>query len=166
MPAVVKLDGSKFEALAKQMGGTEQAFDYLVPAALNEAGRSLYRDIVYDIYDKLEHKVPQSIIKDAVNIRSATDLVSAYSINAEGPYLPYYRWLTKNDEKVCPICGPRQNEIYPVDIMEEIFPAHPNCRCSFEQIEFTPLLLEAGANNMETAVKRAMDEIMSAFTRL
>lgn len=37
-------------------------------------------------------------------------------------------WQTANDEAVCPICGSRHNQVYPLEQMKEI-PAHPNCRC-------------------------------------
>lgn len=38
--------------------------------------------------------------------------------------VPY--WLTRNDELVCPICGPRNNK----PITDGVFPpAHPRCRC-------------------------------------
>jgi SPP1 gp7 family putative phage head morphogenesis protein len=36
-------------------------------------------------------------------------------------------WITKNDERVCPICGPKHGK----EITDNVFPpAHPRCRCS------------------------------------
>lgn len=38
--------------------------------------------------------------------------------------IPY--WMTNNDEKVCPTCGPKDNK----EITDGVFPPeHPNCRC-------------------------------------
>ena len=38
-------------------------------------------------------------------------------------------WLTRMDEIVCPICGPRANKKIGVEISDEYPPAHPRCRC-------------------------------------
>jgi len=37
-------------------------------------------------------------------------------------------WLTANDDRVCPICGPRHNQ--PIT-NGEYPPAHPRCRCDY-----------------------------------
>lgn len=38
-----------------------------------------------------------------------------------------YVWRTANDERVCPICGPRDGQT----VMEDMLPpAHPRCRCA------------------------------------
>lgn len=45
--------------------------------------------------------------------------------------LPY--WLTERDERVCPVCGPLDNE--PSTVWRHRFngpPAHPRCRCRLE----------------------------------
>lgn len=36
------------------------------------------------------------------------------------------RWITQRDERVCKICRPRDNEVYPLDAVP---PKHHNCRC-------------------------------------
>lgn len=63
---------------------------------------------------------------------------------AEGNRLAYtsngvqqWRWQTNNDELVCPICGPLNQQVKPIGEVFGIFngqafdapPAHPNCRC-------------------------------------
>ena len=40
----------------------------------------------------------------------------------------YVRWITERDEKVCSVCAPRDNVIYPIDELPEL-PAHWHCRC-------------------------------------
>lgn len=47
------------------------------------------------------------------------------------------RWITKNDERVCPICGPRHNRIYWSDKVPYI-PVHDNCRCKTEDVKQLP----------------------------
>jgi len=39
-------------------------------------------------------------------------------------------WMTAQDEKVCPICGPRHGRIYPKGSLP-ILPAHVICRCAW-----------------------------------
>lgn len=42
-------------------------------------------------------------------------------------YVSLYQWNTQKDERVCPICSPKDGRIYAVG--GEKPPAHPNCRC-------------------------------------
>jgi len=37
-------------------------------------------------------------------------------------------WFTMDDERVCPVCGPRDGQQYPIDEFPAQ-PAHPQCRC-------------------------------------
>jgi len=39
-------------------------------------------------------------------------------------------WLTAGDDRVCPICAPQDGEVYPINVMENMIPAHPQCRCT------------------------------------
>ena len=40
-----------------------------------------------------------------------------------------FRWMTANDERVCPVCGPNHNQLFPLNQMSTLIPAHVNCRC-------------------------------------
>lgn len=40
-----------------------------------------------------------------------------------------YRVETAEDERVCPICGPRQGQVYPIDDTTNLPPYHGRCRC-------------------------------------
>jgi SPP1 gp7 family putative phage head morphogenesis protein len=40
-----------------------------------------------------------------------------------------FQWVTANDERVCPVCGPRHGKVYHYEEIPEI-PVHPNCRCA------------------------------------
>ena len=63
----------------------------------------------------------------------------AVGVQAAGdsdPLVGGYRWLTAEDEAVCPICGPRHNVVYPKGQVPDC-PAHVSCRC-----DLTPVPLE------------------------
>ncbi|QTD49648.1 phage head morphogenesis protein [Sulfidibacter corallicola] len=38
-------------------------------------------------------------------------------------------WLTLDDERVCPVCGPLNGQVFPIDQPLDQ-PRHPNCRCT------------------------------------
>jgi SPP1 gp7 family putative phage head morphogenesis protein len=40
-----------------------------------------------------------------------------------------FRWSTANDDLVCEICGPREGQLFPLNQMALMLPAHVNCRC-------------------------------------
>lgn len=42
-------------------------------------------------------------------------------------------WQTSVDELVCPICGERHNQTYPLSMLDDL-PAHVNCRCSAKPV--------------------------------
>lgn len=42
------------------------------------------------------------------------------------------RWVTMQDERVCPICGPLQGRVYRKGQFLPPLPAHANCRCQWE----------------------------------
>lgn len=43
-------------------------------------------------------------------------------------------WVTEKDEKVCNICGPRDEQIYPIELFPQM-PAHWHCRCHPEVVD-------------------------------
>lgn len=42
--------------------------------------------------------------------------------------VPYVRWVTQQDDRVCEMCGPRDGKVYRIDRLPP-FPAHWKCRC-------------------------------------
>lgn len=52
-------------------------------------------------------------------------------------YVSMHQWNTQNDERVCPICSPKDGKIYPIG--GEAPPAHPNCRCWVSPVTRLPL---------------------------
>lgn len=43
------------------------------------------------------------------------------------------KWVTENDEKVCPVCGPMDGKIYDIDKVP--VKPHVNCRCYLEAVK-------------------------------
>ena len=44
------------------------------------------------------------------------------------------RWNTQRDERVCPICAPRDGQLYQITDLGQFPPAHQNCRCWVEPV--------------------------------
>lgn len=42
--------------------------------------------------------------------------------------VPMVAWFTREDERVCKVCGERHGEVFPIGDAPQI-PAHPRCRC-------------------------------------
>jgi len=58
---------------------------------------------------------------ERATVREADKLLSKHGID---PMIPVHQ--TRNDELVCPVCGPRHNK----EIKDDIYPPlHPRCRC-------------------------------------
>ena len=43
-------------------------------------------------------------------------------------------WVTQKDEKVCAECGPRDEVVYPIELLPP-YPAHWHCRCEIYPVE-------------------------------
>lgn len=53
----------------------------------------------------------------------------------EDPVVGGLQWRTAEDEKVCLICGPLNDQIFPKDAVPEC-PAHVNCRCDLVPVSW------------------------------
>lgn len=62
-------------------------------------------------------------VQDAANTGALT------AMRQNGGVVEAYEWLTARDERVCPICAPRDGKRYTLDTWERP-PIHPQCRCS------------------------------------
>ena len=47
-------------------------------------------------------------------------------------FVSEFRWMTTQDDRVCPICAPRDQQVY--NMNEEHPPAHPRCRCWIQPV--------------------------------
>lgn len=62
-------------------------------------------------------------------IHSAANTGALSAMHANAALVVGYEWLTARDERVCPICAPRDGKRYTLDTQERP-PIHPQCRCS------------------------------------
>lgn len=63
---------------------------------------------------------------------SIINVVDAATVEAyEDAKVPYVKWLSEHDEKVCSICEERDGKVYRID---RIPTKHPNCRCRLEPV--------------------------------
>lgn len=49
-------------------------------------------------------------------------------------FVSQVRWMTAKDERVCPICGPKAGQLYPIGSTQDRPPAHPRCRCWIQPV--------------------------------
>jgi SPP1 gp7 family putative phage head morphogenesis protein len=68
---------------------------------------------------------------DVSTITEVTDVFARASRQAweASGLVARYRVETSNDERVCPICGPRQGQSYPIADTANLPPYHGRCRC-------------------------------------
>jgi len=45
-----------------------------------------------------------------------------------GLYVLFMQWNTQRDERVCPVCAPKDGQIMSI-LSNDVPPAHPRCRC-------------------------------------
>lgn len=82
---------------------------------------------------------------EAIGVTETSRVFAQSEIAASraNPFVTVLLWLTANDERVCPICGPRANLVVakesdgfrvPTDNTVGYPPAHVRCRCSLTQL--------------------------------
>lgn len=62
-------------------------------------------------------------------IHSAANTGALMAMHGNEELVVGCEWLTARDERVCPICAPRDGKRYPLDTQERP-PIHPQCRCT------------------------------------
>src|SRR5947209_1092884 len=84
---------------------------------------------LYGIMDSVQ-KIAEDI---SYSVQNMDEFEAAVADGGE-----YMVWVTAEDERVCPFCGPLDNKIISmdeIDQLESIPPAHVNCRCELQSIE-------------------------------
>ncbi len=83
-----------------------------------------------DLYEKIAQDFNMPIARAQTIAR--TETIRAFNTGAWSRYqaagFQRWQWLTAADERVCPICGPRDGNVYPASAEKP--PLHPNCRCT------------------------------------
>lgn len=66
-------------------------------------------------------------------VQGAANTGAIITLRENAPTVVAYEWLTARDERVCPICAPRDGKRYTLDTWERP-PIHPQCRCTLVPI--------------------------------
>jgi hypothetical protein len=143
---------------------TPADIDRALPIELNNAGHQLHYDLINEVADAFPD-LPVQVIAAAIESREATAQFPTFSIISRDTMVTYVEWVTKRDEKVCPICGPRDGVTYRIIDVMDIWPAHPNCRCTLERLGITSAMLEAGARLMPEALQNVATGLLEEFAR-
>ena len=87
-------------------------------------GDFLLEDVAQSLFRYYSPSRAELIAVTEVTRASGRELADRYGLNIVDI------WLTANDDRVCPICGPRHQQ----DITDNIYPpAHVRCRCGIRQ---------------------------------
>ncbi len=85
----------------------------------------------------LAKRISESV--NGIGIQRATVMARTETINAvtQGTIVRFQQagvetveWITAQDERVCPQCGPLNGEVFRLDGHHEVPALHPMCRCS------------------------------------
>jgi SPP1 gp7 family putative phage head morphogenesis protein len=136
-----------------------------IPIEVNNSGHALFNDVVDEIAKDFP-EVPPQVIASALTSREASALLPSFGISSDEKMVTYVEWVTSRDEKVCPICGPRDGVVYRIIDVMDIYPAHPNCRCRIERLSITDSMLRAGAELLPDAMERVAEGVLEQFSRV
>ena len=81
-------------------------------------------------------------------VQSAANTGALTALQANAAIVVGYQWLTAHDERVCPICAPKDGKRYPLNALERP-PIHPQCRCSIVPILADGVQVDADARLRE-----------------
>lgn len=157
------LETSSLEALISAMDTIEPKLPMMMSAAVNVGGARLTTLAEAALAMRFPEMAPAAIAS-ALTSSLATEDIATYTLAANGADLPYFRWLTQRDEKVCKICGPRDGRIYSTRDAGTLFPAHPNCRCRLDRIGLGSALIDAADAILPEPMQIATDHFLAAFT--
>lgn len=85
--------------------------------------------------DSIGRKLP-SLVRARIIAR--TEVIRAHHVGAINTYreagivgvMVRAEWLTAGDDRVCAACEELEGQIFPLDVIEDLIPLHPQCRCA------------------------------------
>lgn len=102
------------------------------PTTLGELTRGINVPALTDALGRVimpETRAEMIAITEVTRAAVAGEQAIVDAITRENPHIRMVaRWQTKNDERVCPICGPRHGQLQGEGWFDDP-PAHPRCRC-------------------------------------
>lgn len=152
-----------FGSLTTVVERIPEELDRALPEILNNVGDKMSHDAVELLSTKFN--LPGAYIEEGLITRTATAMVYTFELSSRQDRFPYVQWITQRDERVCPICGPRDGRIYTKMEVRYIWPAHPNCRCIIQPLSLGDALVEVGQTVVPAAVEEAALKILSVFER-
>lgn len=165
----VKVDVDDLRHLSDDITVIEHAFAALMPGALNKAGDRMYSEVVTDIVQafstqKVHRRIGPTAVRNGLRVENANETIARYSVESVQPQFPYMRWITQRDERVCPICMPRDAMIFPDTIAWDLwFNRHPRCRCSITPVFLRDYLKPAGEAHILEAAEYAIEVFKQRF---
>jgi len=159
-----EIDTEQLKTVYRAMQQMSGQFSTEISQAVNEDDRELYDHSISAISDFFH--IPPETVRYGIDQRYSTSRSTTYTQLGEGEKVPYVQWVTQQDEKVCEICGPRDGEIYPEAEAMEIWPAHPNCRCTLRSIDFGEAMLSVTDETLPPALETTTMEILEGFSDL
>lgn len=91
---------------------------------------------------ELKAEIEKVVSPQRAELIAVTETTRAYSegnrISYQAAQVRHWRWLTNNDDLVCPVCGPLNRRVVEIGEPFAVYkgeriiqpPAHPGCRCS------------------------------------
>lgn len=134
-----------------------------LPQIMNRVGGKIDRSVANHLSGELG--IPSSAVHAAMITRSASQINLDFEIEASGYKLPYMEWITQHDDRVCPICMPRDGRLFPRTELQYMFPAHPNCRCEIHPVAMGSHLEVAAQSMMSTAIDEIVRETLEKALR-
>lgn len=128
--AVPLLPGQILLSMAEMAG--EPMDKWFQKASMSKWQESIVKSIRNGFAQGWEnHRVAtQTAIERAVQTAAETGVWSAAnSLTARAWVATEFRWITRGDNVVCPVCAPKNNTIYSGVSNGPPMAAHPRCRC-------------------------------------
>jgi len=111
------------------LSGIQSTTQAQVDAVLDEWERTGNGDVTI-----LENMLDPIFSENRAEMIAITETTKAFqdgnllAWGALGAYVTHMQWHTQEDERVCPVCAPKDNKIISI-LSSEKPPAHPRCRC-------------------------------------
>lgn len=152
-----------FAELTVKLATVPDRIDAEVAPILNRHGYEMTNDATGLIASRLG--VSDDEVAAGLEQRYATELDPEYEVVSNNEKFRYFRWSTAQDEKVCPICAPRDGLLYSELEIRYSYPAHPNCRCRIEPIDLGGELVTVAEQVMPDAIDKCAQDILDVFSR-
>jgi hypothetical protein len=161
----ISVDMTGLNAVTARLSNIPPQLNAAIPGILNEHGRGMRQRIISQVATDLQLP-PGAVASAIIEHLASTGLDPTYLAHAFDSMLPYVRWVTARDEKVCKICGPRDNVVYLREDAIQIYPAHPNCRCRLQAVGLADDVLHVAPPLVRNAANGAAQDIIRLFSGL